>query len=363
MTSLEAVGGNALVVQNSAIKLTMRVSRLRPSGELYLTSVAVVLCELLKLIASVSALSVQNGGLGGGGRVFFSEVLSSPRQTVLLLVPAGLYTLQNNLLYIAASHLDAAVFQVLAQAKLVATAVLCRIVLDKRLSAAQWVAIAMLAAGVAAAELTELAPGRSGRQGDPAKGIAAVMLASLTSAAAGVYLERLVKNTAPGLWVRNAQLATVGLPLALIAFLWKDSATAVQRGGVFIGFDFMTAAVVAQQAFGGVLTAVVVKYADNVLKGFACGLAVLVTIVVSRLLFGVELTSQFAAAAVLVITAVILYNAAPGEPARCPSPEPGVPLLPAPEAAAEAAERGANRTPGMTFQERSPRRISGPSNG
>lgn len=40
------------------------------------------------------------------------EVLDKPGETVKLAVPAGIYTLQNNLLYVALSNLDAATYQV-----------------------------------------------------------------------------------------------------------------------------------------------------------------------------------------------------------------------------------------------------------
>lgn len=41
-----------------------------------------------------------------------NEVLSKPVETMKLAIPAGIYTLQNNLLYVALSNLDAATYQV-----------------------------------------------------------------------------------------------------------------------------------------------------------------------------------------------------------------------------------------------------------
>ena len=40
------------------------------------------------------------------------EILDKPRETLKLAVPSGLYTIQNNLLYVALSNLDAATYQV-----------------------------------------------------------------------------------------------------------------------------------------------------------------------------------------------------------------------------------------------------------
>ena len=38
---------------------------------------------------------------------------------------------------------------------------------------------------------------------------------------------------------------------------------------------------VALNAIGGLIVAVVVKYADNILKGFACSMAIIITCMVS----------------------------------------------------------------------------------
>lgn len=40
------------------------------------------------------------------------EVLQKPKETSKLIVPAALYTIQNNLLFLALSNLDAATYQV-----------------------------------------------------------------------------------------------------------------------------------------------------------------------------------------------------------------------------------------------------------
>lgn len=40
------------------------------------------------------------------------EIVNKPGETMKLAIPAGIYTLQNNLLYVALSNLDAATYQV-----------------------------------------------------------------------------------------------------------------------------------------------------------------------------------------------------------------------------------------------------------
>ena len=45
-------------------------------------------------------------------RAFREEILGRPAETLKLIVPSGLYCLQNNLLFIALTNLDAATYQV-----------------------------------------------------------------------------------------------------------------------------------------------------------------------------------------------------------------------------------------------------------
>lgn len=50
--------------------------------------------------------------LGNLFRTLQLEVWSKPRETTKLVIPAALYTIQNNLLFVALSNLDAATYQV-----------------------------------------------------------------------------------------------------------------------------------------------------------------------------------------------------------------------------------------------------------
>ena len=55
--------------------------------------------------------------------------------------------------------------------------------------------------------------------------------------------------------------------------------------------------------------AAVLKYADAVLKGYATAISVLLTGVLSMVLFGTELSVEYALGMTNVLAAVFLYNA------------------------------------------------------
>ena len=80
---------------------------------MYIASTAVVFAEIFKVCACIAVLF---HGSNYRWSVFMGqlrdEILDKPWETLKLAVPSGLYTIQNNLLYVALSNLDAATYQV-----------------------------------------------------------------------------------------------------------------------------------------------------------------------------------------------------------------------------------------------------------
>jgi len=71
--------------------------------------------------------------------------------------------------------------------------------------------------------------------------------------------------------------------------VWNDWPAISGSGkGFFVGYGTVVWAVVLLQAGGGLLVAMVVKYADNILKGFATSLSILFSCVVSYFLFNFQ---------------------------------------------------------------------------
>ena len=62
------------------------------------------------------------------------------------------------------------------------------------------------------------------------------------------------------------------------------------------------------QALGGLVIGVVVKYADNILKGFASALSILLSCIASVFLWDFEVTGEFAFGTAIVLGAIVLYN-------------------------------------------------------
>ncbi|KAG8541069.1 hypothetical protein GDO81_029754 [Engystomops pustulosus] len=239
----------------------------------------------------------------------YDAVIIQYMDTLKLAVPSLIYTLQNNLQYVAISNLPAATFQVTYQLKILTTALFSVLLLRKSLSRLQWGSLVILFIGVAVVQ-SEQAGGKESVASSGQNyvvGLIAVAVSCLSSGFAGVYFERILKGSSASVWLRNVQLGIFGTALGLLA-MWQQDGAAVAERGFFYGYTPLVWCVILNQAFGGLLVAVVVKYADNILKGFATSLSIVVSTAASVHLFGFHVDVPFALGAGLVIGAVYLYS-------------------------------------------------------
>ncbi|KAI3649697.1 hypothetical protein MP228_005329 [Amoeboaphelidium protococcarum] len=422
--SLRSISLVTLSVQNSFLILMMRYSRTLPKP-LYLSSTAVFMSELMKLIICVvvfirlelqqmkrlsyeTSLSTNNGnnnngnsiGNGSGSawrqrsslyklvRQWLSKLFSVESEAWKLAIPATLYTIQNNLQYLAVSNLDAATFQVTYQLKILTTALFSVLMLGRRLGGIQWVSLCILTFGVALVQMPSSSTSATAATDNSSKvqvgnkfiGLLAVLSACCLSGIAGVYFEKILKKPTaaqpsqqqhqvqnqqqyafsnnsnnnkahdsddnvsngmlssqaassvasssqqssrqqsplsvtnqklpPTIWERNIQLAFFSIIFALVGCYTKDGER-ISEDGFFQNYNFFTWLVITAQATGGLLVAMVVKYADNILKGFATSISIIISCVVSIFLFtddAVDTGVMFILGCACVIYATWLYD-------------------------------------------------------
>ncbi|XP_018586748.1 UDP-N-acetylglucosamine transporter-like isoform X2 [Scleropages formosus] len=277
-----------LVLQTTSLVLTMRYSRTLPwEGPRYLASSAVVSAELLKILACVLLVFKENGySIQDLNMVLTQEIVKKHKEVLKLAIPSCIYTLQNNLLYVALSNLDAATYQVTYQLKILTTALFSISMLGRRLGAYQWLSLVILMAGVALVQWpTEVpaVPEEKQKQLSASSqlvGVLAVLVACVSSGFAGVYFEKILKETKQSVWLRNIQLGLFGLLFGLIGMFAYDGES-VKTSGMFQGYNVLTWTVVVLQALGGLVIAAVIKYADNILKGFATSISIIISAVIS----------------------------------------------------------------------------------
>jgi UDP-sugar transporter A1/2/3 len=100
-----------LVVQNTSTILLIRYVRTQKTDKMFFSTTAIVCQDLIKIFASIFMIFIESGLMNGLYQIN-KLVIKKPTDLLLTGLPALIYTLQNNLIYVAVSHLDAAVFQV-----------------------------------------------------------------------------------------------------------------------------------------------------------------------------------------------------------------------------------------------------------
>ncbi len=274
------------------------------------------------------------------------EVLK-PRELLMLSVPSLLYTLQNNLLYIALANLDAAIYQVCYQLKILTTALFSVLLLKRALSRTKWMSLVILTVGVSLTELdahkvsTAAAANADpeANEQSPTLGFLCVLMACLTSGFAGVWFEKILKGvgsssssskagggsgqqqlagqgpspskraTTPAIsmWIRNIQMGATSVAMALLAVYSKDRALVLEKG-FFYGYTRAVVGVVLLQALGGLVVALVVVHADNIMKGFGSSISIVLSCVLEWLFFDFQPTLRFVLGAGLVNFALYVFQ-------------------------------------------------------
>lgn len=310
--ALKYVSLVTLTLQNALVGLSMRYARTR-SGDMFLSSTAVVTAEVVKLVTCLTLVFVEEGNFQKFSNSLKTTIVKQPIDTLKVCVPSLVYIIQNNLLYVSASNLDAATYQVTYQLKILTTAFFAVAILKRSLRNTQWGALVLLVIGVVLVQLAENSSSSSlpsGIKQNHIVGFSAALSACFLSGFAGIYFEKILKGSDISVWMRNVQLSLLSLPFGLITSFINDGES-LRKQGFFFGYDLFVYYLVVLQAGGGLIVAMVVKYADNILKGFATSLAIIISCIASIYLFNFQLTLQFSFGAALVICSIFLYGHQP----------------------------------------------------
>merc|ERR1712008_122299 len=95
-------------------------------------------------------------------------------------------------------------------------------------------------------------------------------------------------------------------------------------GLVFQGFTIKAWGVVVINAVGGLLVALVIKYADNILRGFSSALATINSTLLAMVCFGFEVGGGFLLGTAMVIISAMLYSGVVKMPGDWWNTDPGL---------------------------------------
>eukprot|EP00929_Paragymnodinium_shiwhaense_P061581 TRINITY_DN30765_c0_g1_i1.p1 TRINITY_DN30765_c0_g1~~TRINITY_DN30765_c0_g1_i1.p1 ORF type:complete len:513 (-),score=132.20 TRINITY_DN30765_c0_g1_i1:210-1748(-) len=283
---------------------------------------------------------------------------------LLYSIPGLLYCVDTNFQYIILGFLEPAELAIIWNFKVVATALLLRVVLGVRYSWGQWMALLVLVLGcamtqagdirfvhglprsdsVAAVSHQRVSHDSAVNDDDDAAGIAnatvnvtvttttgplptapplpskmvgagLAIIGSSIAASSNVFCEWLVKmRPEESIHFQNMQLYVFGVGMNAAALLLKtfsDPASPVHReGGFFAGYTGWVWAVVLLGATSGMMISFTLKFVDNIAVVFAHALAVLIASGLSSGLLGIDLSPAFVCGGLLVAAALTLFHLA-----------------------------------------------------
>lgn len=347
----------------------MHYSRVMPpdGDHRYFTSTAVFLNEVIKFAVSLTLAMYETSKTlapSTPATVLFEQIYNGVFSSDgwLLAGPAALYTLQNLLQYVAVGNLDPVHFQVLYQVKILTTAVFSVLLLRRQLGLKGWVSLIILTLGVcvvslpssekaadsfllhgvpdhffprskhelgqtvAGAAMPEPAPHLSKRSAtyegiakdlppaDPimvySAGVSAVLISAIVSGLAGVYFEKLLKesSTNASLWMRNVQLSFYSLIAAFLGGCVYQDGAGIGEHGFFEGYNAVVWAAILLQAAGGLLASLVIRDADNIVKNFATSISIVISFIFSVWIFDFTVNITFLLGTLLVLLATYIYS-------------------------------------------------------
>ena len=123
-------------------------------------------------------------------------------------------------------------------------------------------------------------------------GVTAVLVAAAVSGLTGVYFEKLLKEgpSQVSVWIRNVQLSFYSLIAALLGgVVWQDGQGILEHG-FFEGYNWVVWSAVVLQALGGMVASIVIRDADNIVKNFATSISIVVSMLVSVMIFDFTVT-------------------------------------------------------------------------
>jgi len=300
LTSKALLALGILVVQNAGVAL---IGRFALGSKKHSVDTVVITIELFKmLIAVCGCLYETNFNVPK----ILEELLTF--DSLKMAVPAILYFIQNNLVLMSLERLPAAIFQVTYQCKILTTAFFSVVWLNRTINKMQVGALLLLTAGVAVVQCADVKPSEGEYTlSDQIAGFVYVLIACCLSGVAGVYFEFVLKGSKQSIMLRNFQLAGFTLLVGGPVILMRHSDT-IWEQGLTHGYNNVVWSLVLLQAFGGFVVAAVVKFADQVQKGFAVSFAIVLGSITSMMLFGTQLQFLFWVGGSMVVSSVYFYN-------------------------------------------------------
>jgi len=288
----------AMMCLYSLQSLLITASKGGTSGYSYDPNSVVLMTELTKAGIAGALLFQARTDNPGGTKVTID------RNCFKYAIPALLYAVHNNLVFLGLSYLDAPTYQLLNNIKIIGTGLLYRIFLAKPLRMVQWVGLAVLMFGQMVATI-DTSGGTSARPEGFLTGVCVMFVLAAMSGMAGVYNESLLKGSTDSTHWQNFQLYVFSVLFCGMQYVVKGGNQ--NADGFFGGYEVLTWAVILTSATMGQAVSFMLKYTNNITNRFATAASLLLTTMGSYILFGTVVQMPFYLGVGLIGLAFGLY--------------------------------------------------------
>jgi len=304
-----------LLIQNVAYTLLRRAVGKAAMGT---PSSMLIMGESIKLVVSAAWTitdKTPSDAPPGSRRIFWLFT-----QGKVMAFPAFIYWCMNLLSYYSLKRIDAAMFTICAQCKILTTALFSMFFLGREINATKWRALCCLVCGVVTITEFSLQENARKHKSDAAAtrerdtfeflmGSAAVILEVTLSGFCSIYFEKVVKSKKTQLTIfdRNVQLAIFSIILYFPQFIWD---------GWFTGWTTTTVVVSFLGAAGGILVALSVKYSDSIMKSIATSGAIVLTALFGYFFLDGPFGLPTVVGSIVTICSILNYTNAPKTPPK-----------------------------------------------
>ena len=310
-----------LVIQNASTSLLARYSR-GVLKEKYLNTSVVISGEIIKLIVSIYMIRFHNTESSLNNNPswnIFNKLFYLIKNIGYSWIPALCYFIQNILVYVALQNLTSAVYACLQQLKIISAAIFSFIILGKRFHIRQWRALFLLCLGGILMEYHTFQLHSKGKLANddsisnPYIGTIAIFSVVLLSGFTGVLIQKILQNkginndSQLSMWDRNFQLSFWSIIIGSIAMIIKDG-NELTENGFFYNWSKYTIIIIILLSLGGILVAVIIKYTDVVVKGFASAISLICICIFGSIILGDTLDIIFAIGASITLIASFNYR-------------------------------------------------------
>lgn len=257
-----------------------------------------------------------------------SRSLKEVTLSLKFAVPSILYTINNNLYLYAFHFTTPAVWNILTQSRIIITALIYRLSFKKHITRMQWLSLCVLAFAIS---LTQVPSGATAASGGAAGGgslplllqptaVVIAALCSLISVAAGIFVEYSFKNDKRSFGDQQLQLCLFAALASLLLYRIEAHSTVTRPQHSKLtdplassGVTWLTVLLVVCVVLGavsGLITGIVIKRLDNIVKIYSQSLCGVVNAIMCMIIFPSKFSPDwhYCVSLLLVVVSIIVYE-------------------------------------------------------